>query len=67
MTDHEHIWSAVTVGPDDTLVILLPDATTQQRVDQLTADLRARRPDLDGRVVFVAGATGLAVLKASEG
>lgn len=67
MADHEHIWSAVTVGPEDTLVILLPNDTTQQRVDQLTADLRARRPDLDGRVVLVAGANGLAVLKAGEG
>ena len=56
----------VTVEPGDVLVIVLHPDTTRQTLDTIVAQQHEHRPDLKDRVMFVVGATGLAVLKAEQ-
>jgi len=57
------ILTTVVVGPNDQLVIVLPDDTTLVRLAQMREQLREFNPELSSRVLFVAGVQELAVLK----
>ena len=60
------ILATVVVGPHDKLVIVLPDDTSSERVVQMRAQLSEIAPDLTARVLFVAGAQQLAVLRGED-
>lgn len=60
MADLPEILSAVVVGPNDKLVLVLPQDTDRETVHEM----KRRLPeDLRDRVLLVAGAEGLAVLR----
>jgi hypothetical protein len=51
---------ALVLGPDDTLVVVLPIGTSRREFDQLRVDFADR---FGGRVLLIAGAEQLAVLR----
>lgn len=55
--------AALVVRPGDRLVVLLEADTTPEAVDEIVDQIRTASPDLKGRVLVVAGAEQLAVLR----
>jgi len=57
------VLAAVVVTPADVLVIAVPATTTPEQVDEARAHLAEHWPQLVDRVLFLAGATDLAVMR----
>lgn len=62
MSNAPEVLSALVVGPDDRLVIVLPSGTTLAEYDEFRG-LLDRHGWSDGRVLVVVGAEQLAVIQ----
>lgn len=58
--------AALVVGPHDHLVIALPAEIEAEQFQALVRYMEVNYPRLNGRVLIVAGATDIAVVRASE-
>lgn len=65
MSELPEVLSAIVVGPDDRLVIVLPKATDPMQLDLFRCVLDQR--DWGDRVLIVAGVEELAVLRGEVG
>jgi hypothetical protein len=58
--------AALVVGPDDVLVVSFASEMDPREFDSMTDDFNRRYPELKGRLVFVANAEQMAVLRRND-
>lgn len=60
------VLAPVVVGPDDHLVLKLPDSMTGEAVQDMAQTVLAGMPGLKGRVLFLGGEVDLAIVRPGQ-